>query len=248
MNVQHTFDNVHPQQTRSSVLGKGRKHGKTKKQKKKKAQVETPSSLSDPKTAPYSSKNHPTAPLEDSLALCVHKLPRSLLDKVKDFLLEMIPSQTHNIPLDNMRCDIARPQLLRLSQDIHRKYVQRLWTKNTIVIKIHDRFIQMVPVEGHLHDPYAYLINTSKKDFPSLEGQLTKKRETALSTAGNTENFEEREDTSLTTPKVKEISEKQHNESTTVLRHFFRNIHSTKIIIEHTFLSADLHDSAGSWE
>ncbi|KAL8683330.1 MAG: hypothetical protein Q9186_000714 [Xanthomendoza sp. 1 TL-2023] len=258
MNVQHTFDNVYPQQDTSSVLGKGRKHGKTKKKKKQKTQVETPSSPSAPKTAPQSSKNHPTAPMEDFLALYVQKLPRSLLDKIKGFLLEMvlcpgyyvpqIPSQTHNIALDNSKCDIARPQLLRLSQDIYRRYVQRLWTKNIIVIKVHDKFIQMIPVDGHLHDSYGYLINVSKKDFPSLEGQLTKKREAALSTAGDTDTFEEREDTSLSTPKAKELGEKQHNESSTVLRHFFRNIHSTKIIIEHTFLSADVHDSSGSWE
>ncbi|KAL8691694.1 MAG: hypothetical protein Q9224_004116 [Gallowayella concinna] len=106
----------------------------------------------------------------------------------------------------------------------------------------------MVPVEGHLHDPYTYLIDISKTESPSLEGQLTKKREAAMSSAGDKEAFEEREDASLSTPKVKELGEKQHSESTALLRHFFRNIHSTKTIIEHTFLSADLHDSAGSWE
>lgn len=68
---------------------------------------------------------------------------------------------------------IARPDMLRLNKKIYRKYLLRIWTENTCVVKTASgKYLEMIPVSGHREDPYGYLIEQSKQHSPPLEPEI----------------------------------------------------------------------------
>ncbi|KAI4265548.1 MAG: hypothetical protein L6R38_009336 [Xanthoria sp. 2 TBL-2021] len=171
MDVRHTFSNQFAQQKRK------------KPSRKKRSPPSIPSI--PPATADFVAQPavaNACCSQDDNIVDLILELTQELVDMIQEYFFETIfcPGhylpQIHNQPYhtwNKKTCQISRPDMLRLNRDIYRKYVQRMWTENTCVVKKESGlYFEMVPVQGHLCDPYGYLIERSKKHFPWLEKRL----------------------------------------------------------------------------
>ncbi|KAI4222165.1 MAG: hypothetical protein L6R36_006360 [Xanthoria steineri] len=111
----------------------------------------------------------PLDPLYNGLITLIHtKLPQELYDQIEATVFEMVflPGYLYfNVSgLKTSDTDaqkppnLARPELLCLSKDIHRRYAVRMWQENVCVVKTElGKVYEIVLVKGHLGDPLAYL-------------------------------------------------------------------------------------------
>ncbi|KAI4100712.1 MAG: hypothetical protein LQ339_005389 [Xanthoria mediterranea] len=111
----------------------------------------------------------PLDPLYNDLITLIHtKLPQELYDQIEATVFEMVFCPGHlYFNVSNLKtsdtdaekpANVARPELLCLSKDIHRRYVVRMWQENDCVVKTESRKVyDLLPVKGHLRDPLAYL-------------------------------------------------------------------------------------------
>ena len=111
----------------------------------------------------------PPDPLYNDLITLIHtKLPQELYDQIEATVFEMVFCPGHlyfNVsglkPSDTdpqKPTKVARPELLCLSKDIHRRYAVRMWQENVCVVKTESgKVYEIVLVKGHLKDPLAYL-------------------------------------------------------------------------------------------
>ncbi|CAO1604342.1 hypothetical protein XANCAGTX0491_007901 [Xanthoria calcicola] len=111
----------------------------------------------------------PPDPLYNDLITCLHtKLPQELYDQIESTVFEMVFCPGHlyfNVSgLKTSDTDVqkpanvARPELLCLSKDIHRRYAVRMWQENVCVVKAESgKVYEIELVRGHLGDPLAYL-------------------------------------------------------------------------------------------
>lgn len=132
---------------------------------------------------------------------------------------------------------IARPDMLRLNQEIYRKYLHRMWTENTCVVKTGDgEYLEMIPVQGHREDPYGYLIEQCKQHSPSLEPEilLLQSRDDRLS-RHESEEFD---------PSLQD--QLDHFFATRVKR-LLESLSVTSMMMEMPLVFTDQYDAAGEW-
>lgn len=145
MDIQHTFSNIFPQQKRQHRRARGKRA--------------TPNLIDR-----------------------IHNLPQELVDIIEGYFLESVFCPGYFLPQIHHQAShtwnketrpIARPDMLRLNKEIYRKYLPRIWTENTCVVKTgNGKYLEMIPVQGHREDPYGYLIEQNKRHNPSLAAQL----------------------------------------------------------------------------
>lgn len=111
----------------------------------------------------------PPDPLYTDLITLIHtKLPQELYDQIEATVFEMVflpgylylnVSGLKTSDTDVQKpANVARPELLCLSKDIHRRYAVRMWQENVCVVKAESgKVYEIVLVRGHLGDPLAYL-------------------------------------------------------------------------------------------
>ncbi|KAI4218514.1 MAG: hypothetical protein LQ349_008680 [Xanthoria aureola] len=125
--------------------------------------------------------------------------------------------------------------MLRLNKKIYRKYLHRMWTENTCVVKTASgKHVEMIPVQGHREDPYGYLIERSKQQSPSLAAQL------AFQQSRENGTF---------------LHEDNGNNTSMELDHFcaglvkrlLERLSVTSMMMKIPLLFTDQYDAAGAW-
>ncbi|KAL8772404.1 MAG: hypothetical protein Q9209_002355 [Squamulea sp. 1 TL-2023] len=112
----------------------------------------------------------------DALVNLIHrKLPPELVNQIEETVYEMVfcPGYVYidvsgfqnALIVFHMLDKLARPELLCLSKDLHRRYSVRLWTENICIIKTESqKYLEIIPVRGHLDDPLNFLFSIGERE------------------------------------------------------------------------------------